>query len=190
MHQTSKSIEYQPFTTGERKMNETIIVGMEIIAKVGRNEVEAVVIEVAETGIKAVSKKSGKEFQVKTIVQVLTPLVEANPVTEPVEIVEAPQPVEVEEVAENPIPAEERSTARPEKKKSLLTAAAEILQQTGEAFSANELIAKVQEAGLWELQAGKTPANTLYAAILREMNTKENPRFARGEKKGTFQYAL
>ena len=71
-----------------------------------------------------------------------------------------------------------------------LTAAAEILQQTGEALSAIELIAKVQEAGLWEPQAGKTPANTLYAAILREMNTKENPRFARGEKKGTFQYAL
>ena len=171
-------------------MNETIIVGMEIIAKVGRNEVEAIVVEVAETGIKAVSKKSGKEFQVKTILQVLTPLVEANPVTEPVEIVEAIQPVEVEEVAKNPIPAEERSTAKPETKKSLLTAAAEILQQTGEALSANELISKVQEAGLWEPQAGKTPANTLYAAILREMNTKENPRFARGEKKGTFQYAL
>lgn len=59
-------------------MNETIIVGMEIIAKVGRNEVEAIVIEVADTGIKAASKKSGKEFQVKTILQVLTPLVEAN----------------------------------------------------------------------------------------------------------------
>ena len=159
-------------------MNETIIVGMEIIAKVGRNEVEAIVVEVAETGIKAVSKKSGKEFQVKTILQVLTPLVEANPVTEP------------DEIAENPIPAEERSKAKPEKKKSLLTAAAELLQQTGEALSANELISKVQEAGLWEPQAGKTPANTLYAAILREMNTKENPRFARGEKKGTFQYAL
>lgn len=162
-------------------MNETIIVGMEIIAKVGRNEVEAIVIEVAETGIKAVSKRSGKEFQVKTIVRVLTPLVEANPATEP---------VEVEEVAENPIPAEERSTAAPEKKKSLLTAAAEILQTTGEALSASDLIVKVQEAGLWEPQAGKTPANTLYAAILREMNSKENPRFARGEKKGTFQYAL
>ena len=157
-------------------MNKTIIVGMEIIAKV-----EAIVTEVAETGIKAVSKKSGKEFKVKTILQVLTPLVEANPVTEP---------VEVEEVVENPIPAEERSTAKPEKKKSLLTAAAEILQQTGEALSAIELIAKVQDAGLWEPQAGKTPANTLYAAILREMNTKDNPRFARGEKKGTFQYAL
>ena len=60
-------------------MNETIIVGMEIIAKVGRNEVEAIVIEVAETGIKAVSKKSGKEFRVKTILQVLTPPAEANP---------------------------------------------------------------------------------------------------------------
>lgn len=162
-------------------MNETIIVGMEIIAKVGRNEVEAIVIEVAETGIKAVSKKSGKEFKVKTILQVLTPLVETNPVTEP---------VEVEEVTENPIPAAERATAKPEKKKSLLTAAAEILLQTGGSFSANELITKVQEAGLWEPQAGKTPANTLYAAILREMNTKENPRFSRGEKKGTFQYAL
>ena len=97
---------------------------------------------------------------------------------------------EPEEIAENPIPPEERSTATPEKKKSLLTAAAEILQTTGEALSANELIVKVQEAGLWELQTGKTPANTLYAAILREMNSKENPRFARGEKKGTFQYAL
>ena len=32
-------------------MNETIIVGMEIIAKVGRNEVEAIVIEVAPTVI-------------------------------------------------------------------------------------------------------------------------------------------
>ena len=159
-------------------MNETIIVGMEIVAKVGRNEVEAIVTEVSETGIKAVSKKSRTEFRVKTVLQILTPLVEANPVTEP------------EEIAENPIPAEERSTATPEKKKSLLTAAAEILQTTGEALSASDLIVKVQEAGLWEPQAGKTPANTLYAAILREMNSKENPRFARGEKKGTFQYAL
>ena len=89
-------------------MNETIIVGMEIIAKVGRNEVEAIVVEVSEAGIKAVSKKSGKEFRVKTVLQILTPLVEANPVSEP------------EEIAENPIPAEERSTATPEKKKSLL----------------------------------------------------------------------
>ena len=104
-----QSLEYQHFTTGERKMNETIIVGMEIIAKVGRNEVEAIVVEVSEAGIKAVSKKSGKEFRVKTVLQILTPLVEANPVTEP------------EEIAENPIPAEERSTATPEKKKSLLT---------------------------------------------------------------------
>ena len=173
-----KNLNINILQTREKKMNETIIVGMEIIAKVGRNEVEAIVIEVAETGIKAVSKKSGKEFRVKTILQVLTPPAEANPSTEPVEI------------TENPIPAEERSTAQPEKKKSLLTAAAEILQRTGAAFSANELIAKVQEAGLWKPQAGKTPANTLYAAILREMNTKENPRFARGEKKGTFQYAL
>ena len=159
-------------------MNETIIVGMEIIAKIGRNEVEAIVTEVSESRIKAVSKKSGKAFRVQTVLQILTPLVEANPVPEP------------DEIADNPIPAEERSTATPEKKKSLLTAAAEILQATGEALSANELIVKVQEAGLWELQVGKTPANTLYAAILREMNTKENSRFARGEKKGTFQYAL
>lgn len=48
-------------------MNETIIVGMEIIAKVGRNEVEAIVVEVAETGIKAVSKKSGKELLLSQI---------------------------------------------------------------------------------------------------------------------------
>ena len=160
-------------------MNETIIVGMEIIAKVGRNEVEAIVIEVTETGIKAVSKKSGKEFRVKTILQVLTPPAEANPSTEPVEI------------TENPIPAEERSTAQPEKKKlqAIQEAAVQAVQENYLEEPHVEAPAH-QEAGLWKPQAGKTPANTLYAAILREMNTKENPRFARGEKKGTFQYAL
>ncbi len=172
MYAQFKKLEHQQLAQGKRTMSNQITVGTEIVAKVGRNEVEAIITKVTATELVAKSKRSGKEFNVKTILRILTP--EEDPA----------------EVAENPIPAQERSTAKAEKKKSLLTAAAELLQQTGEAFSTNELIAKIQEAGLWEPKEGKTPANTLYAAILREMNTKENSRFARGDKKGTFQYAL
>ena len=37
--------------------------------------------------------------------------------------------------------------------------------------------------GLWAPRSGKTPANTLYAAILREINTKgADSRFAKVER--------
>ena len=46
--------------------NTNVKVGTEIVAKVGCNEVKAVITEAGENGIMARSHKSGKEFRVKT----------------------------------------------------------------------------------------------------------------------------
>jgi len=45
-------------------------IGTEIIAKVGRNEVEAVIVEINGDNIMAKSHKSGKTFRVKTILKI------------------------------------------------------------------------------------------------------------------------
>jgi hypothetical protein len=67
--------------------------------------------------------------------------------------------------------------ALPKSRLSMLDAAAEILKGVTYPMSAKELIAAMEEAEIWKSPAGKTPANSLSAAILRESKLKENPRF-------------
>lgn len=62
--------------------------------------------------------------------------------------------------------------AAPAKKMSALDAAAKVLGETGGAMSAKELIETMAAKGYWSSPNGKTPAATLYAAILREVTTK------------------
>lgn len=57
-------------------------------------------------------------------------------------------------------------------KMSALDAAARVLSQAGEAMSTAELIEAMAAKKLWQSPNGKTPAATLYAAILREITTK------------------
>jgi hypothetical protein len=55
-------------------------------------------------------------------------------------------------------------------------------------MSSKELIAAMEEAELWTSPSGKTPWNTLSAAIGREASQKENPRFKKADK-GKFALA-
>ena len=67
-------------------------------------------------------------------------------------------------------------------KLSALDAAAKVLADAGKAMTCAELIATMAEKGLWTSPGGKTPANTLYAAIMREVNTKgKEARFKKTE---------
>ena len=95
--------------------------------------------------------------------------------------------VNTEAEVETPNPAPECATAKKEKKVSLLDLAAKILADTGEALNCKELVAKAKETG-WE-STGKTPEQTLYSGIFREMNTKgEASRFKKSaERKGAFE---
>jgi hypothetical protein len=81
---------------------------------------------------------------------------------------------------EAPVKAETPVTAP--KKVSALDAAHRVLAAAGAPMTAKELIAAMAAQGLWNSPKGKTPANTLYAAVMREINTKgDESRFSRPE---------
>ena len=74
-------------------------------------------------------------------------------------------------------------------KLSALEAAAKILGETGKPMSCNEMIEAMAAKGYWTNPGGKTPAATLYAAILRELQTKgAKARFVKTER-GKFAHA-
>ena len=72
---------------------------------------------------------------------------------------------------------------------SILDAAAQVLSETKEPLNCKLMIQAMTDKAYWEpAQAGKTPANTLHAAISKEIKTKgADSRF---EKVGRGQFAL
>ena len=153
-------------------------------AKVGRNLVEVEILECGEGNYKVKSISSGWEFFTSRLEKINNNQMEEtimpednNPIAE----------VETNAEVETPNPAPECATVKPEKKKSLLDLAAKILADTGETLNCKELVAKAKETG-WE-STGKTPEQTLYSGIFREMNTKgEASRFKKSaERKGSFE---
>jgi hypothetical protein len=70
-----------------------------------------------------------------------------------------------------------------EKKLSALDAAAKVLSETGQAMTCQELIAAMAAKGYWSSPKGRTPASTLYAAMLRDMQNKgTDSRFIKIER--------
>ena len=67
---------------------------------------------------------------------------------------------------------------------SLLDAAAHILSLgTGDPMCCKDIVDLAVQRGLWTPRTGKTPASTLYAAILREITAKgEASRFVKTER--------
>ena len=67
---------------------------------------------------------------------------------------------------------------------SLVDAAVSILSQgSGDPMGCKDLVAEAVNRGLWAPRTGKTPASTLYAAILREIATKgDKSRFVKTER--------
>ena len=60
----------------------------------------------------------------------------------------------------------------PAKKASALDAAAKVLAGTEGPMTTREMVAAMEEKGLWKSPGGKTPDRTLYSAILREITGK------------------
>jgi len=73
---------------------------------------------------------------------------------------------------------------------SLLDAAAHLLSLgTGDAMRCKDIVDLAVERALWTPGEGKTPANTLYASILREIKTRgDASRFIKAER-GKFALA-
>jgi len=157
-----------------------VTVGSKVIVKVGCREINATVLEVTETGCRVQSIASGKEFSTARILRVITP--EETPVPEDTSM-------EAEEL-DTPNPAPESATeVKTAKKMSLMDAAVEVLKNSGKPLNTREIVKAATEAGLWIPTACKTPEQTLYGSIFREIATKENPRIVKSETKGRFEFA-
>ena len=167
-----------------------ITIGTVAIVKVGRNEVEVTVTEVTATGWKVTSQSTGREFEVRRIERIVTEPAEETEAAEPETAAPAePETGDEDDNAVNPAP-ESGSGPRPEKKLSLLNAAARVLAACRTPMNCKEMIAKAVEMGLWTPTGAKTPEQTLYSGIFREIKSTEEPRFKKSEsRKGSFEYA-
>jgi hypothetical protein len=69
------------------------------------------------------------------------------------------------------------------KKLSALDAAAQVLAETGQPMSCKEMIEAMAQKGYWSSPSGKTPASTLYSALLKEITTKgKESRFQKTDR--------
>ena len=94
---------------------------------------------------------------------------------------------EEDEYAINPA----HESDKPVKRLSLLDAAVIVLKNAGPDHPMNtkEILEAIVERQLWSPTPGKTPEQTLYGSIFREINTKEHPRIVKSDVKGKFRIA-
>jgi HB1, ASXL, restriction endonuclease HTH domain len=104
----------------------------------------------------------------------------------------AEPPTEAAPGPEATLPAKKRAKRTPTEPKaarpSALDAAARVLGEEMRPMNCQELIGVMAMKGYWTSPGGKTPAATLYSAILREMDTKGDA--ARFVKVGKGQFAI
>ena len=72
-----------------------------------------------------------------------------------------------------------------ERKASALSAAAQVLAEADGPLSTGEMVKRMLEKGLWQTK-GRTPAATVYAAILRECQKKGSESRFRKVERGKF----
>ena len=170
-------------------------VGDHAIAKVGRNEINVEILAVEEKSY-LVRNNAGKEFHAVR----LTALPDAKGVgnTDTLDaeledvITDDTLVAEPEKITEDdaPNPAPECATQKPEKKRSLLDAAVEVLRLAKMPMNTREIIEWAMKLELWQPTGAKTPEQPLYGAIHRENKTKEQPRIVKSDIKGKFIYAV
>ena len=114
------------------------------------------------------------------------PTVEVVPEDEAAEFTPSGEDEE-DEYAINPA----HESDKPVKRMSLLDAAVIVLKTAGPEHPMNckEILEAIVDRQLWTPTPGKTPEQTLYGSIFREINTKEHPRIKKSDVKGKFVIA-
>ena len=78
--------------------------------------------------------------------------------------------------------------AVPQKGLSLLNAAAAVLERSDAPMAVKAMIEGAKDSGLWSPGGGKTPEQTLYSAIIREIRDKGGASRFRKEGRGLFAF--
>ncbi len=76
-------------------------------------------------------------------------------------------------------PKSGEAVASKEKKMSALDAAAKVLAEARKPMNCHEMIGAMAIKNYWSSPGGKTPASTLYSAILRELARGDESRFVK-----------
>ena len=149
--------------------------GDRAFVKVGRNLVEVRVDGKTEGGW-SVTSRTGKSMTVKTLLTAEGETLEAH---------EADAPAKAGKAK----PAAPSPKAVPQKGLGLLSAAAAVLERSDAPMSVKAMIEAAKSEGLWTPGAGKTPEQTLYSAIIREIKDKGDQSRFRKEGRGLFSFA-
>ena len=152
--------------------------GDRAFVKVGRNLVEVRVDGKAESGWN-VTSRTGKSMTVKTLLTAEGDTLAAHEA-------DAPASAKAEAKAK---PAAPSPKAVPPKGLGLLSAAAAVLERSDAPMSVKAMIEAAKSEGLWTPKGGKTPEQTLYSAIIREIRDKGNASRFRKEGRGLFAFA-
>ena len=153
--------------------------------KVGRNLVEVRVKAKTETGW-TVTTRTGRTLAVRSLEAV--PGAAAG-------IASAATPKAAAKAAKTTAKAtpkaapKSEAAAVPKKGLSLLNAAATVLERSGEAMPVRAMIEEAKASGLWTPTGGKTPEQTLYSAIIREIKDKGGASRFRKDGRGRFSFA-
>ena len=152
--------------------------GDRAFVKVGRNLVEVRVDGKTEGGWN-VTSRTGKSMTVKTLLTAEGDTLAAHEAEDP-----APAKAEAKAKIAAPSPK-----AVPTKGIGLLSAAAAVLERSDAPMSVKAMIEAAKSEGLWSPGGGKTPEQTLYSAIIREIRDKGNASRFRKEGRGLFAFA-
>ena len=153
--------------------------------KVGRNLVEVRVKAKTETGW-TVTTRTGRTLAVRSLEAV--PGAAAG-------IASAATPKAAAKAAKAAAKATPKAAPKteaaavPKKGLSLLNAAATVLERSGEAMPVRAIIEEAKASGLWTPTGGKTPEQTLYSAIIREIKDKGGASRFRKDGRGRFSFA-
>ena len=91
--------------------------------------------------------------------------------------------------AEQPKAAAPKPATGDKPKLSLLKAAIAVLEESDEALNTKQMIEQAKAKGLWTPGEGKTPEQTLYSAIAREIKAKGEAARFKMVAKGHFKLA-
>ena len=149
--------------------------------KVGRNLVEVRVKAKTETGW-TVTTRTGRTLAVRSLETVPGAAVGIASAAVP------KAAAKVAKAAPKAAPKTEAATV-PKKGLSLLNAAATVLERSGEAMPVRAMIEEAKASGLWTPGGGKTPEQTLYSAIIREIKDKGGASRFRKDGRGRFSFA-
>lgn len=170
---------------------ENVKVGQEYLCQVGRNAVRVALVAISPKGPMTVqSIASKKKFQVADAGR-LSPV----PAAERAQGATVAAPVEQTPkgatVTRGRTVGQQGAPQAKQKRTSLMDAAVKVLQEADQAdlpMNTTKMVEMAMSKGYWTpAKGGKTPANTLYAMILRDMQKHgTDARFRRAEEKGKF----